>query len=73
MHECKRITDAPLKNKLTGQGNQDKANPTLLVAETIRKLELPTQFGQAGDAPLLPLECQFFQRLGNKRARQIIK
>jgi hypothetical protein len=62
------------RSKINSPGKETRirANPTLLVAETIRKLELPTQFGQAGDASLLPLECRFL-RLGNKRARQIIK
>jgi len=40
MHECKKITDARLKNKLTGKEIRIRANSTPLVLEILRKLNL---------------------------------
>ncbi|MCC7523174.1 MAG: transposase, partial [Chitinophagaceae bacterium] len=42
IHECKRITDARLKNKLTGKEIRIRANSTPLVSEILRKFDLLT-------------------------------
>ena len=42
IHECKRITDARLKNKLTGKEIRIRANQTANVQEILRKLNLLT-------------------------------
>jgi len=42
IHECKRITDARLKNKLTGKEIRIRANSTPLVSEILGKFDLLT-------------------------------
>lgn len=42
IHECKRITDARLKNKLNGKETTIRTNSTPLVAEILRKFDLLT-------------------------------
>ena len=42
IHECKKVTDARLKNKISGREIRVRANPTPPVAEILRKLDLLT-------------------------------
>jgi transposase len=42
IHECKKVTDARLKNKLTGKENRIRANHTQTTTEILRKFDLLT-------------------------------